>query len=166
MMDFLIPVLLGILLFACAMKRLPAYDLFLTGAKEGMNVALQVLPNLAAMLCAITLMDASGLTRLLIDFLSPIFLWLGLPPEVTSLVLIRPLSGSAALGMLENILHSFGADSRIGLIASTIMGSSETIFYTICIYLSQCKDRRTGYAVLCSLLGALAGVWLAGVLIS
>jgi len=164
-MDFFIPILLILLLMACAWKRLPAYDLFLTGAKQGLHVALQVLPNLAAMLCAISLMDLSGLTSQLIRLLSPVFLWLGIPPEVTSLVLIRPLSGSAALGMLENLLAAFGPDGRIGLVASTIMGSSETIFYTICIYMSQSRDRRTGYAVPCSLLGMAAGVWLAGVMI-
>lgn len=164
-MDFFIPILLILLLMACAWKRLPAYDLFLAGAKQGLHVALQVLPNLAAMLCAISLMDLSGLTGQLIRLLSPVFLWLGIPPEVTSLVLIRPLSGSAALGMLENLLAAFGPDDRIGLVASTIMGSSETIFYTICIYMSQSRDRRTGYAVPCSLLGMAAGVWLAGVMI-
>lgn len=165
MTDCILPLLLILLLMACAFKRLPVYDLFLSGAKQGLSVALSVLPNLAAMLCAISLMDASGLTDALLRLIAPLLSLLGLPPETASLVLLRPLSGSASLGLLEKLLSQFGPDSRIGLIASVVMGSSETIFYTLCVYMSQAKNRRTGYALFCSLAGMLAGVWLAGILI-
>ena len=79
-------------------------------------------------------------------------------------MLLRPMSGSASLAMVERLLAEHGADSRIGLVACTVMGSSETIFYTVCVYMSALDRRSTGYAVPCSLLGALAGVWLAGML--
>lgn len=164
MKGWLIPLMMLALLAAAAWKRLPVYDLFVQGAKDGMQTALQVLPNLAAMLCAISLMQASGLMEALCRLCTPAFTWLGLPPEIAPLVLIRPVSGSGALAMLENVLQEYGADSRIGLIASTILGSSETIFYTVCIYLSAANDKRTGYAVPCALLGMLAGTWLAGIL--
>lgn len=165
MTDCILPLLLILLLMACAFKRLPVYDLFLSGAKQGLSVALSVLPNLAAMLCAISLMDASGLTDALLRLIAPLLSLLGLPPETAPLVLLRPLSGSASLGLLEKLLSQFGPDSRIGLIASVVMGSSETIFYTLCVYMSQAKNRRTGYALFGSLAGMLAGVWLAGMLI-
>ncbi len=158
----LIPSLMLWLLLAAAWKRLPMYDLFVAGAKEGMHVAVSVLPNLAGMLVAISLMRASGLMDALCGLCAPAFQWLGLPAEVAPLVMLRPLSGSASLAMVERILAEYGADSRVGLIASTVMGSSETIFYTICVYMSAVKSRRTGYAVPCSLIGALAGVWIAG----
>ena len=157
--DLLWPVLLVLLLGAAIYKRLPVYDLFVTGAKDGMAVTVQVLPNLAAMLVAVTLMEHTGLIAQICQWCAPLLEWLGLPREVAPLVAVRPLSGSASLAVLERILNQYGPDSRIGLIASTAMGSSETIFYTICVYLSGCRDRRTGYAIPCALAGMLTGLW-------
>lgn len=164
MSGWLVPGLMLLLLMAGAWKRLPMYDLFVQGAKEGMRTAVQVLPNLAAMLCAISLMQASGLMDALCRLCAPLFSWMGLPSEVAPLVLIRPMSGSGALAMLETILQEYGADSRAGLIACTVMGSSETIFYTVCIYLSASASKESGYAIPCALAGSLAGTWLAGML--
>lgn len=161
--DLIIPLLILWLLGTAAMKRVPMYDAFVIGAKQGLNVTVQVLPNLAAMLCAISLMEYSGLTAALCGLCAPLFTSLGLPVEIAPLVFLRPLSGSASLGMVENLMNAYGADSRIGLIACTVMGSSETIFYTICVYMSAASDRRTGYAIPCSLIGAFAGMWLASV---
>ncbi len=158
----LIPLLLLWLLLAAAWKRLPVYDLFVQGSKEGLQVAVRVLPNLAAMLVAISLFRASGCLDLLVRWAAPLFGLLGLPAEVAPLALLRPLSGSASLSMLETLLTRYGPDSRIGLIACTLMGSSETIFYTVCIYLGGTTQKRTGYAIPCSLLGALAALLLAG----
>ena len=155
--------MLGLLMIG-AWKKLPLYDAFVQGARSGMTVAVQVLPNLAAMLCAVSLMNASGLMDALCRFCAPVFSWMGLPSEVAPLVFIRPLSGSGALAVLENILQQHGPDSRIGLIACTLMGSSETIFYTVCIYLSASRSQRSGYAIPCALIGMLAGSWLAGML--
>ena len=159
-----LPVLLVLLLTAAACKRVPMYDLFVKGAREGLETAIQVLPNLTAMLCAISLMQSSGMMEKLCAFFLPLMGWLGLPAETAPLVFLRPLSGSASLAMLENILETCGADSRAGLIASTIMGSSETIFYTVCVYMSAASDKRTGYAIPCALVGAFAGTWVAGML--
>ena len=164
MSRWMIPGLMLVALLAGAWKRLPMYDLFVQGAKEGIQTAVQILPNLAAMLCAISLMQASGLMEALCRLCAPLFSWIGLPSEVAPLVLIRPMSGSGALAMLETILQEYGPDSRAGLIASTVMGSSETIFYTVCIYLSACTRKESGYAIPCALIGSLAGTWLAGML--
>lgn len=162
--EWLVPSLIVALLLAAVWKRLPVYDLFALGAKNGLQTAITVLPNLAAMLCAISLMQASGLMDALCGLCAPLMRWMGLPAEVAPLVFIRPLSGSGALAVLEDLLERYGADSRIGLIASTVMGSSETIFYTVCIYLSAIGEKNTGYAIPCSLIGALAGTWAAGML--
>ena len=149
------------LLLAAGWKRLDALEGFIRGARQGMEVAVRVLPNLAGMLCAIALMRESGLLGLLCHICAPV-----LPAEVAPLVLVRPLSGSASLGMLETLLERFGPDSAVGMTACIVMGSSETIFYTLCVYFSGVKDKRAGYAALCSLTGMLAGVWLAGRLVS
>lgn len=162
--ELVIPLLILVLLMTGAWRRLPLYDLFVEGAKEGIRVAVQVLPNLAAMLCAISLMQTSGLMDALCRVCAPLLVAFGIPAETAPLILLRPLSGSGALAMLEHLLEEFGADSRVGLIACTVMGSSETIFYTVCVYLSPLKQRDTGYAIPCALLGALAGVWVAGML--
>lgn len=162
--ELIIPLLMVLLMCVAAWKRLPMYDLFVSGAQNGLKTAVQVLPNLAAMLCAISLMQASGLMEALCALCAPALKWMGLPQEVATLVLIRPLSGSGALAVLQELLEQHGADSRIGLIASTVMGSSETIFYTVCVYLSAVEEKQGGYAIPCSLLGALAGTWLAGLL--
>ena len=162
--EWLIPVLLMALLITAAWKRLPMYDLFVKGAGEGLKTAVQVLPNLAAMLCAISLMQSSGLLDALCSLCAPALGWLGLPGEVAPLMLIRPLSGSGALAMLQTILESCGPDSRAGLIACTMMGAGETILYTVCVYMSAAEHRNAGYAVPCALAGALAGCWLAGML--
>lgn len=164
MNEWILPLMVLCVLFAGACKKLPMYDLFAAGARSGLQTAVQVLPNLAAMLCAISLMQASGLMDAVCRLCAPLLSLMGLPPETAPLILLRPLSGSGALAMVEHLMEQYGADSRIGLIACTVMGSSETIFYTICIYMSAVEHKETGYAVPCSLLGALAGVWLAGML--
>ena len=162
--ELVFPVMIVGLLAAAEWKRAPMYDLFVLGAKNGLKTAVLVLPNLAAMLCAISLMQFSGLMDALCGLCAPVFRWLGMPPEVAPLVLIRPISGSGALAVLDGILEQCGADSRAGLIACTVMGASETIFYTACVYMSAAREPKAGYAIPCSLVGMLAGTCLAGIL--
>lgn len=162
--ELVLPTLMALLLAVAVCRHVPVYDLFVKGAKEGLATAIQVLPNLTAMLCAISLMRSSGLMEWFCTLFSPVIGWFGLPAETAPLVILRPLSGSASLAMLQSILEQYGADSRTGLIASTIMGSSETIFYTVSIYMSAVSDKRTGYAIPCALAGALTGTWTAGML--
>ncbi len=160
----LVLMLTAALLTWAALKKLPMYDLFTAGAQKGLETAVKVLPNLAAMLCAISLMQASGLMDALNSLCAPVLRWMGLPEALGPLILIRPMSGSGALAMLEELLERLGPDSRGGLIASTVTGCGETIFYTVCVYLSAAGQKKTSYAIPCSLAGALAGVWLAGML--
>ena len=162
--NIVIPVLILILLTLAAWKKLPVYDLFALGAREGMRTCVQILPNLAAMLCAITLMQESGLMDALCSLCGPAARLIGLPAEVAPLILLRPFSGSASLAMAEELMHKYGADSRTGLLACTLMGSSETIFYTVCVYMSTAENRETGYAIPCALGGMTAGIIAASLL--
>lgn len=162
--EMLMPFLIVLLLCTASWKKLPLYDLFVAGAGNGIRTAVQILPNLAAMLCAVSLMQASGLMDALCTLCAPALKWLGLPSEIAPLILIRPVSGSGGLAVLKEIMERYGADSRAGLIAGTVMGSSETIFYTVCIYMSAAGEQKTSYAIPCSLMGALAGTWVAGML--
>lgn len=156
------PLLTLALLLCAAWRRAPVYELFVAGAKEGLRVAVSVLPNLAVMMIALQMLDASGCMKGLTTALGPCLTALGLPSEVAPLALMRPLSGAASLGLLERILQEHGADSRAGLVASTMMGSTETIFYTLCVYLGAVGRKRSGYAVPCALLGSLLGMIAAG----
>lgn len=160
--DLIFPGLLLCLLCSAAWKKLPVYDLFVKGAGEGIQTALHLLPNLAAMLCAVQLMQSSGLMDALCRVCTPLIRALGLPPELSPLVLLRPISGSASLAVTEQLISTYGPDSRIGLIACAVMGSSETIFYVASVYMSAIGENKTGYAIPCALAGALAGLWTAG----
>lgn len=145
-----------------AIKRVPLYDTFVAGAKKGLQTAAKILPNLAAMLIAISLLKASGLMDAVQNLLSPLLDSMGIPNGAAPLMLMRPFSGSGSLAMLKNIMNSYGPDSRTGLIACTLMGSSETIFYTLGIYMAAGKINRCRYALAAALIAWLTAAWVAG----
>ncbi len=148
-----------------AARRVAVYDAFLEGAKEGLATAWRILPALVAMLCAIRAFMACGLMDRLCGALSPALEWTGIPRETLPLMLLRPLSGSASLAMLRDILSSCGPDSRAGLVASVMMGSSETVFYTCGVYLGAAGVKKTRHIIPCALAAWLAGSLAAGWLI-
>lgn len=139
-----------------------AYGAFLRGAERGMKSALSLLPALCAMLLMLAMVDASGLSQLLARLLSPLTQWMRLPREVTPMLLLRPLSGSGSLAALESIYESCGVDSRAGRIASVLMGSSETIFYTMTVYLGAAGVKKLPCVLPVSLLAYLFGALLCG----
>ncbi len=147
-----------------AWKRAAVYDAFLEGAREGLATAWRILPALIAMLCAIRGFAACGLMDRLCGLCAPLLGWAGIPREALPLMLLRPLSGSASLAMLRDILQSCGPDSRAGLVASVMMGSSETVFYTCGVYLAAAGVRKTRHIIPCALaawlVGSLAAGWL------
>ena len=147
-----------------AYRRVPLYDAFVEGAREGLHTARCVLPLLIAMLCAIRAFCASDLMDALCGWTAPAMTALRIPPETLSLMLLRPLSGSASLAMLKSILAAYGPDSRIGLTACVMMGSSETVFYTCGVYLTAAGVKKSRHTVPCALLawlaGSLAAAWI------
>ena len=134
-----------------AMRRVPVYDAFVEGAREGLDTARRILPPMIAMLCAIRAFSACGLMEALCSFCAPVLSFLGLPPETLPLMLLRPLSGSASLAMLKNILENYGPDSSIGITASVMMGSSETVFYTCGVYLGAAGVQKSRHTIPCAL---------------
>ena len=157
-MEIIVLLIVGYGLF----KRVNVYDAFVSGAKNGMNTAIGILPNMAAMMLAVGMLTQSGLMAALIDRLSPVFALLGIDKNAAPLMLMRPLSGSASLAILNNIFLSHGADSEAGMTASALMGSTETIFYTLSIYLAAAKVKKARYALPCALAAWLAGGIAAG----
>ena len=157
MTDYLVPLLLlGISLFALRRQE-DAYDLLITGAADGLKMLLSIVPALVILLTAVTMLRASGAMEIMGRLLAPVFGFLGIPPETAILVLIRPISGSAALAVGSELMATYGVDSTIGRTAAVMLGSTETTFYAISVYFGAAGIRKTRYTVPAALLADLVG---------
>lgn len=157
MIDYLVPL---ILLLSSAMalgRRENSYDILLSGAAQGLGLLKSIFPSLVLLLTAVALFRASGGMELLSSFLRPFFSFFGIPPECAMLVLIRPISGSAALAVGSELMARYGVDSPIGRTAAVMLGSTETTFYTISVYFSAAKISRTRYTLPAALFADLVG---------
>ena len=144
---YLIPVLLSVTALFALCKRVDVYGELTSGAKEGLSVLMRILPSLVGLMTAVYMLRASGALEAFTHFLSPFFSWLGIPPETAPLLLIRPVSGSAALAVGSELMAEHGPDSYIGRIAAVMLGSSETTFYTIAVYFGSAGIRKTRHAI-------------------
>lgn len=142
-----------------------AYEAFLRGAERGMKAAAGLLPALCAMLLMLALVNASGMMRLLTKLTAPLTALLRIPQEAAPLLLLRPMTGSGSIAALEQIFRECGVDSRAGIVASILMGSSETIFYTMTVYLGAAGVKRLPWALPVSLAAYMAGVVVCGWLV-
>lgn len=147
----LIPAMILVIIAYGFAKGVPVFDTFLEGAKEGLAVAVKIIPTLIALLVAVTMFKDSGALDLLTFGLSPVGNFFNIPAEVLPLALLRPISGSGALAMLEEILRQFGPDGFIGRCASVMTGSTETTFYTIAVYFGAVGIKKTGCTVYAAL---------------
>jgi len=143
-------------------KGADPYGAFVKGAGEGLRTAANVLPALAAMMLMLEMTALSGIDQLLIRVLTPVTAWLGLPPETAPLLILRPLTGSGSLSALEGIFAAYGPDSRIGMTASVLAASTETVFYTLTVYLAAANVRRLPWVIPVSLISGLVGAWVCG----
>ena len=161
MIDYVVPgLLLGASLLALRRKE-NAYDLLLQGGAEGLKLIFTILPALVVLLTAVQMLKASGAVELLGGFLSPVFQFLGIPPETAMLVLIRPISGSAALAVGADLMAQYGPDSLIGRTVAVMLGSTETTFYTISVYFGAAGVHKTRYAIPAALFADLVGFVMA-----
>ena len=157
MADALVPALL-LLVCGCALgKKLDVYRLMQDGIRDGLHLLLAILPPLLVLLAAVEALRASGALDLLTEAAAPLFTRLGLPPEPAPLVLIRPLSGSAALAVGADLMAAYGVDSPVGRTAAVMLGSTETTFYTISVYFGAAGVRGTRHTVPAALIADLAG---------
>lgn len=161
MTDYVVPGLLAICSLVVLHRRENAYDLLLEGGGEGLRTAASILPALVILLTAVHMLKASGAVELVGGFLSPLFSFLGIPPETAVLVLIRPISGSAALAVGADLMAQYGPDSVIGRTAAVMLGSTETTFYTISVYFGASGVKKTRYAVPAALIADLTGFFMA-----
>lgn len=154
--------LVGLIILRGIMTGCDVYGAFLQGAEKGMKSSFSLLPALCGMLLMLALVNASGLSRLLSRMISPFTRLMRLPEEVAPMLLLRPLTGSGSLAALEGIFETCGVSSRAGRIASVLMGSSETIFYTMTVYLGAAGVKRLPHAMTVSLTAYLLSAALCG----
>ena len=163
MIDYLIPMILLLSSTFVLRKKESSYDLLLEGATEGLKLLLTLIPALILLLTAVSMLRASGAIDLLSRYLGPVFSFFGIPPETAILVLIRPISGSAALAVGAELMAAHGVDSLIGRTAAIMLGSTETTFYTVSVYYGAAGIRKTRYTLPAALIADLTGFVTASV---
>lgn len=154
----IIPVIMSIILLHGYIKGVSLYDTFVEGAKEGFKAALRIMPYLIAIFIAIGIFKRSGAMNILVEFINPFAKLVGVPKEVIPLALMRPISGSGALAVVKEVIAEYGPDSFIGRVASTMMGSAETIFYTMAVYFGVVGIKDSRHTLPAALISHIAAV--------
>jgi len=159
-----IPAMFLVILFTGLYKNVKIYDVFIEGAKEGITTVVRIIPALVGLLVAVGVFRASGALDLLIFAAKPLASLLGIPTEAMPLVFMRPISGSASLAIVSDILKVHGPDSFVGRVVSTMMGSTETIFYTLTVYFGSVGVKNIRYTLISALLAdtvsIVVSVWI------
>lgn len=163
MLDYLVPLLLLVTAMLALGKREQAYPILLEGASEGLGILVSILPSLILLLTAVHMLRASGAVTILEKALAPLFSRLGIPKETALLVLIRPISGSAALAVGADLMAAYGVNSQIGRTVAVMLGSTETTFYTISVYFGAAGIQKTRYTLLAALIADFVGFFMAAV---
>ena len=161
MADYLVPLLLAVICALALGKRENAYAHLLAGGREGLELLISIIPALVLLLTAVTMLRSSGAMALLSDLLAPALNFFGIPPETAPLILIRPISGSAALAVGTELMASYGVDSPIGRTAAIMLGATETTFYTISVYFGAAGVKQTRYTVPAALFADFVGFFMA-----
>jgi spore maturation protein B len=168
---YIIPTLLvGIPFYALSVKKIPVYEVFVVGAKDGFTIAVRIIPYLVAILVAVGMFRASGALDMLLNLLTPALNVVGFPAENLPLALMRPLSGSGSLGLLTDLVNEHGVDSMTAKIGATMYGSSETTFYVLAVYFGSVGVIRSRHAIPAGLfadaVGAISAVFFCKLLIA
>jgi len=161
MTDYIVPMLLLLSAALALRKKENAYELLLQGASEGLKLLFSILPALILLLTAVHMLRASGAVERLGGLLGPVFSFFGIPPETAMLVLIRPISGSAALAVGAELMAEYGVNSLVGRTAAVMLGSTETTFYTISVYFGAAGIQKTRYTIPAALFADFVGFFMA-----
>lgn len=159
-----IPLMIFVIVFSAFKQKKNAYEIFIDGAKEGLKVVARIFPTMIGIFVAINLFKVTGAMDILISIISPVTKLFGIPAEIAPLGIMSSISGGASIGILSETLQTYGVDSKIGNIASTILGSSETTLYVIAIYTSAVSIKKTRgvlpIALLCDFIAVCTAVWI------
>lgn len=161
MTDYLVPLLLFFSAALALRKKENAYSFLIDGGTEGLKLLISIVPALVLLLTSVSMLKASGAVDLFSQAVAPVFAFLGIPPETAMLVLVRPLSGSAALAVGADLMATYGVDSPVGRTAAVMLGSTETTFYTISVYFSAAGVQKTRYAIPAALFADFVGFCMA-----
>ena len=157
---YIIPVLIFIMLAVAGIKKNKPYNSFVNGAKQSVELVVDIFAYIVAVFVFIEIFDASELADWLSKVLSPVFNFLGVPTELTKLALLKPFSGSGGLALLQDIFDKYGVDSYVARCASVILASSDTVFYVSTVYFSKTSVKKLGIAIPIALLATLVSVVL------
>jgi spore maturation protein B len=152
-----IPVIIVFIPLYAAYRKVPVYESFVEGAKDGFDTAIKIIPHLVGMMVAISVFRASGAMELALGWMRPLFDAIGVPSEVLPLAILRPISGAGSLAFTTDLIKQFGPDSMIGRIASTVQGSTDTTLYVITVYFGAIGLRKASYALKVGLISDLIG---------
>ena len=156
--EIIIPFVIVFVIGYGIVEKKNVYDIFIIGAKNGVKIVIKLFPTLLAIFLAINMLRNSGLVDFIINLVKPILNILNIPVEIMPLALLRPISGTASMAVATDIIKASGVDSKIGLIAATIMGATETTFYTIALYTSSIKVKKIRFALVASLIADVVGM--------
>lgn len=164
--DFIVPAVIFLIVTYGVLEKVKVYDEFVRGAKKGFYTVIKIMPTLIGLMVGVGVLRASGFFEFLSNILGKVTDHIGFPSQLVPLAIVRMFSASAATGLVLDLFKEYGTDSRIGLIASIMMSCTETIFYTMSVYFMAAKVKKTRYtltgALLATLAGIIASVWLAG----
>ena len=164
--SLIIPIMILIVLIYGIVKKVDIYDVFVSGAKEGLEIGLSLFPCLLGMILGVNILVKSDLLNLILKIFAPLFSFLKLPMEILPLAILRPISGSASLSILTNLFETFGPDSFIGRIASTMQGSTDTTIYVLTLYFGSIGIKKIRYALKAGLFADLIGIIVSIIVVS
>lgn len=159
--DLIMPLMMAAIALYAMTRRVDVYDAVIHGAAGGLGVLYRIAPPLIALLTAVSMLRASGFLELCAQALAPLLTTLGIPPETVALLLVRPISGSAALGVGADLIRTYGPDSTVGRTAAVMLGSTETTFYTVAVYFGAANIKKTRYAIPAALCADFVGFFAA-----
>lgn len=163
--SYIVPCFIAFILLFGIYKKVDVFEVFIEGARDGLKTSVKILPALIILMTCVGMFKASGGLDVLSNAMEPVARFLHIPQEIIPLALLRPVSGSGALVIYEDILRSYGADSMLGRISSVLMGSTETTFYTIAVYYGATKIQKSRHTLVCSLTGDVTGFIMSSLLV-
>lgn len=166
MINYFIPLVVIIIIIYGIYKKIDIFDTFIIGVKEGMKLSINLFPTIFAMIIAITMITDSGIIKYICNIMRPIFIKIAFPTEVIPLAILRPISGSSSLVVLNDILTRYGTDTLIGRLASVMQGSTDTTIYIISMYFTSVGIKKIRYSLIVGLLADLLSVIISFIMVN
>ena len=152
------PMIILLIVIYGLIEKKEVFDKFIEGAKDGIKIVINIFPTLVGLFLAVGTLRSSGIIDIIIKFIDPLLKLINFPSEIMPLAILRPISGSSSIAIATDIMKNFGVDSQIGMIAAVIMGATETTLYTIAVYSSSVKIKKTRFVLIAALTADIVGI--------